>query len=82
MIGKIVTGCVAILSYHTATQDRGSECRDFGFISRIVTALIYMYIFIHVYLLNTFICKTNNIYIYTCKYFQNIYMQVCVFIDT
>ncbi len=41
MIGKVVTGCVAILPYHTATQDRGSECRDFGFISRIVTALIY-----------------------------------------
>ncbi len=41
MIGKVVTGCVAILLYHTATQDRGSECRDFGFISRIVTALIY-----------------------------------------
>ncbi len=40
MIGKVVTGCVAILSYYTATQDRGSECRDFGFISRIVTALI------------------------------------------
>ncbi len=40
MIGKVVTGCVAILPYHTATQDRGSECRDFGFISRIVTALI------------------------------------------
>ncbi len=39
MIGKVVTGCVAILPYHTATQDRGSECRDFGFISRIVTAL-------------------------------------------
>ncbi len=39
MIGKVVTGCVAILSYHTATQDRGSECRDFGFISCIVTAL-------------------------------------------
>ncbi len=37
MIGKVVTGCVAILSYHTATQDRGS---DFGFISRIVTALV------------------------------------------
>ncbi len=36
MIGKVVTGCVAILPYHTATQDRGSECRDFGFISRIV----------------------------------------------
>ncbi len=33
-------GVVAILPYHTATQDRGSECRDFGFISRIVTALI------------------------------------------
>ncbi len=45
MIGKVVTGCVAILPYHTATQDRGSECRDFGFISRIVTALIYIYIF-------------------------------------
>ncbi len=44
MIGKVVTGCVAILSDHTATQDRGSECRDFGFISRIVTALIYIYI--------------------------------------
>ncbi len=43
MIGKVVTGCVAILPYHTATQDRGSECRDFGFISRIVTALIYIY---------------------------------------
>ncbi len=41
MIGKVVTGCVAILSYHTATQDRGSECRDFGFISRIVTALMH-----------------------------------------
>ncbi len=40
MIGKVVTGCVAILPYHTATQDRGSECRDFGFISRIVTALM------------------------------------------
>ncbi len=40
MIGKVVTGCVAILPYHTATQDRGSECRDFGFISRIITALI------------------------------------------
>ncbi len=40
IIGKVVTGCVAILPYHTATQDRGSECRDFGFISRIVTALI------------------------------------------
>ncbi len=40
MIGKVVTGCVAILPYHTATQDRGSECRDFGFISRIVTALL------------------------------------------
>ncbi len=39
MIGKVVTGCVAILPYHTATQDRRSECRDFGFISRIVTAL-------------------------------------------
>ncbi len=39
MIGKVVTGCVAILPNHTATQDRGSECRDFGFISRIVTAL-------------------------------------------
>ncbi len=44
MIGKVVTGCVAILPYHTATQDRGSECRDFGFISRIVTALGNMYI--------------------------------------
>ncbi len=43
MIGKVVTGCVAILPYHTATQDRGSECRDFGFISRIVTALINRY---------------------------------------
>ncbi len=42
MIGKVVTGCVAILPYHTATQDRGSECRDFGFISRIVTALLYI----------------------------------------
>ncbi len=41
MIGKVVTGCVAILPYHTAKQDRGSECRDFGFISRIVTALTY-----------------------------------------
>ena len=28
-----------ILPSHTATQVRGSECRDFGFISRIVTAL-------------------------------------------
>ncbi len=42
MIGKVVTGCVAILPYHTATQDRGSECCDFGFISRIVTALKFM----------------------------------------
>ncbi len=42
MIGKVVTGCVAILPYHTATQDRGSECSDFGFISRIVTALMYI----------------------------------------
>ncbi len=42
MIGKVVTGCVAILPYHTVTQDRGSECRDFGFISRIVTALYYI----------------------------------------
>ncbi len=40
MIGKVVTGCVAILPYRTATQDRGSECRDF--ISRIVTALAYI----------------------------------------
>ncbi len=40
MIGKVVTGCVAILPYHTATQDRGSECRDFGFILHIVTALV------------------------------------------
>ncbi len=45
MIGKVVTGCVAILSYHTATQDRGSECRDFGFISRVVTALLSIDIF-------------------------------------
>ncbi len=54
MIGKVVTGCVAILSYHTATQDRGSECRDFGFISRIVTALVciqYIYIYIYIYAL-------------------------------
>ncbi len=42
MIGKVVTGCVAILPYHTTTQDRGSECRDFGFISRIVTALVHL----------------------------------------
>ncbi len=45
MIGKVVTGCVAILPYHTATQDRGSECRDFGFISRIVTALLFMLLY-------------------------------------
>ncbi len=45
MIGKVVTGCVAILPYHTATQDRGSECRDFGFISRIVTALPFANVF-------------------------------------
>ncbi len=45
MIGKVVTGCIAILPYHTATQDRGSECRDFGFISRIVTALVFIGIF-------------------------------------
>ncbi len=44
MIGKVVTGCVAILPYHTATQDRGSECRDFGFISSIVTALDSTYL--------------------------------------
>ncbi len=44
MIGKVVTGCVAILPYHTATQDRGSECRDFGFISRIVTALMFTHL--------------------------------------
>ncbi len=44
MIGKVVTGCVAILPYHTATQDRGSECRDFGFISRIVTALLNVHV--------------------------------------
>ncbi len=57
MIGKVVTGCVAILPYHTATQDRGSECRDFGFISRIVTALQnilfnishYIFQYIHIY---------------------------------
>ncbi len=48
MIGKVVTGCVAILPYHTATQDRGSECRDFGFISRIVTSLVYIYIYIYI----------------------------------
>ncbi len=59
MIGKVVTGCVAILPYHTATQDRRSECRDFGFISRIVTALIYMYIYI--YFLNIFMCICKNI---------------------
>ncbi len=44
MIGKVVTGCVAILPYHTATQDRGSECRDFGSISRIVTALVMSFL--------------------------------------
>ncbi len=44
MIGKVVTDCVAILPYHTATQDRGSECRDFGFISRIVTALVMIHV--------------------------------------
>ncbi len=58
MIGKVVTGCVAILSYHTATQDRGSECRDFGFISRIVTALIYIYIYIYMYYLFQFFSES------------------------
>ncbi len=48
MIGKVVTGCVAILPYHTATQDRGSECRDFGFISCIVTALRVAYLILYV----------------------------------
>ncbi len=64
MIGKVVTGCVAILPYHTATQDRGSECRDFGFISRIVTALpksIHV-IFIHLI----------YVYIYNCLEFFKI----------
>ncbi len=61
MIGKVVTGCVVILSYHTATQDRGSECRDFGFISRIVTALIYL----AVHLLNER-CATSEL---TALYF-------------
>ncbi len=51
MIVKVVTGCVAILPYHTATQDRGSECRDFGFISRIVTALVITVIQVLVILL-------------------------------
>ncbi len=57
MIGKVVTGCVAILPYHTATQDRGSECRDFGFISRIVTALkvIVKYITYSMYLYSAFL---------------------------
>ncbi len=53
MIGKVVTGCVAILSYHTATQDRGSECRDFGFISRTVTALVLSVGILFLFLLNT-----------------------------
>ncbi len=61
MIGKVVTGCVVILSYHTPTQDRGSECRDFGFISRIVTALIYL----AVHLLNEH-CATSEL---TALYF-------------
>ncbi len=60
MIGKVVTGCVAILPYHTATQDRGSECRDFGFISRIVTALII------IPLLNSVIIQVASL-----KYFNN-----------
>ncbi len=53
MIGKVVTGCVAILPYHTATQDRGSECRDFGFISRIVTALTNTHYLPWIYYSNT-----------------------------
>ncbi len=77
MIGKVVTGRVAILPYHTATQDRGSECRDFGFISRIVTALIpisirYSTVFyisveflysVCVDLLITLLCFTHNLLI-------------------
>ncbi len=57
MIGKVVTGCVAILPYHTATQDRGSECRDFGFISRIVTALAFMHVFYYYFF--KYLCKAN-----------------------
>ncbi len=53
MIGKVVTGCVAILSYHTATQDRGSERRDFGFISRIVTALLLILYYYYYYYYQT-----------------------------
>ncbi len=64
MIGKVVTGCVAILSYHTATQDRGSECRDFGFISRIVTAL---------HIIVTFIYRIQNVYTFKITYIFIIY---------
>ncbi len=59
MIGKVVRGCVAILPYHTATQDRGSECRDFGFISRIVTALDV----IVGYYFQVSICVTLSVYL-------------------
>ncbi len=77
MIGEVVTGCVAILPYHTATQDRGSECRDFGFISRIVTALAYIVYY--------YICSPICAYIlysdaakFSIKQFSFIYLTVSV----
>ncbi len=62
MIGKVITGCVAILSYHTATQDRGSECRDFGFISRIVTALMNMQTQMLIWCLRMYSVKSQNLF--------------------
>ncbi len=68
MIGKVVTGCVAILSYHTATQDRGSECCDFSFISRIVTALLH----------NNNILHCNPLFFYIWHVCVMLRIPVCV----
>ncbi len=68
MIGKVVTGCVAILPYHTATQDRGSECRDFGFISRIVTALTFILEYFHCHHIETIVDVTMVIKRHACFY--------------
>ena len=35
--------CVAILPSHTTRQVHGSECRDFGFDTCVVTALLDMF---------------------------------------
>jgi len=48
-----------------------------------VYTYICMYIFkknVLIYQIFTFMYNINFVYIYTCKYFLNIYMHVCVYI--